>query len=124
MLIIFNIMLEIFNLYLNFLILVNYKYTILFNKAMIIIFNKIGILIVVLSILIYSVFNQLGLKSNQVFFLVNGFSLLILDILARKVIIKKYFPKWKSKGGTLFFIPIYIIGLICILAGIYYLFNP
>lgn len=91
---------------------------------MFLIFNWVGLAIIIISLIFYYIFEKFVSHSVSTFYLFNGFIFIILDLLTRFWIIKKYFSKYKIKGGSLFLIPMYTIGIICILFGIYFYFNP
>ena len=91
---------------------------------MFLIFNWVGIVVIIISLIFYSIFERFVPHTTSTFYLFNGLGFVISDLLTRFIIIKKYFPKSKVKGGTLFFLPLYVIGAICVLFGIYFYFNP
>jgi len=88
---------------------------------MFLIFNWSGIVIIILSLILYFLgISITGLtNSNYLFYLVNGILLIVFDLITRFAISKKY---KKIKGGTFFFVPIYIIGILCLILGIYFFF--
>lgn len=101
------------------------KYLKMYEKIvnMFIIFNWIGLIILIVSIIIYPIFKEFIPWSSATFYLYLGSVFIVLDLGARFFVIKKYFPKSKEKGGSLFFIPVYILGIICVLVSIYYFFQ-
>ncbi|MBI4919454.1 hypothetical protein HY837_05965 [archaeon] len=88
------------------------------TQSMIIIFNWIGLAILIFSsLIIFKVVAAIPLTAGSFYFLL-GILFMIIDGLVRFVIIKKYYPKSNLKGGSLFFIPVYILGIVSILLGI------
>ena len=90
---------------------------------MFLIFNWPGLIILILSAILYVFFQKTIPYSPSIAYLFLGSAFIAFDLLARLFIIKKYFPKIKAKGGNLFFIPVYVIGIICILLSIYFFFQ-
>jgi hypothetical protein len=84
---------------------------------MFLIFNWMGFAIVVVSLICYELFVHSSAPSP--FYIINGLTIGILDSIIRLIIHRKY-PK--IRGGSLFFIPAYIFGAICILLGVIFLF--
>lgn len=90
---------------------------------MLLIYNLVAVPIVLLSIMAVFVLNGIfHFQRDNLYLLSLGLSLLVFDLVARFVVIKRFFPNSKMKGGTLFFIPVFVIG---ILLSIYsFFFKP
>ena len=84
---------------------------------MVLIFNVIGLVIIVLTFIFKVIFDIVSANEFvQIAGIFIGSSLIILDVGTR-IIIKKFYPnnKYKLKGGTIFFIPVYIWGILFVI---------
>jgi len=84
-----------------------------------IIFNLVGIILFALSFGIATGLGKaLGLSSEGLIMLIGGPLSTCMDLAYRKFVGKNWFRP--AAGGSLFFIPVWILGIVWSLLGVYY----